>query len=50
MIAYAVSAALFFSWVRYSGDIDITILIASGLFAIAGAISTGLGNIANKKD
>lgn len=49
MISYAASTALFFCW-AIMVDADTMVLVASGLFAIAGALSTGLGKIANKKD
>lgn len=49
MIGWAVSIALIAAWVKVP-DANVSMLCASGLFAIAGSIGHGLSKVANKID
>ena len=47
MIGWAVSIAMMAAWIKVP-DANVTMLCASGLFAIAGSVGIGLDKIAKK--
>lgn len=49
MLGWTASIALIIAWAKVP-DANITMLYASGLFAIAGSIGYGLNRIASRKD
>ena len=47
MLGWAISLGMIIAWAKFP-DTNVTMLCASGLFAIAGSVGHGLSKIANK--